>query len=60
MKSLEEDAKLFVERAKEYELIFVPGDSFGFPGYVRISFCVSKETIVNSLPSFKRLMESYK
>lgn len=60
MKSLEEDANKFVEKAKDYELILVPGDSFGYPGYVRISFCVSKETIVNSLPSFKRLMESYK
>ena len=60
MKSLEEDANKFVERAKQYEVMMVPGDSFGYPGYVRISFCVSKNTILRSLPAFKKLMESYK
>lgn len=60
MKSLEADSMKFVEHAKEYELIMVPGDSFGYPGYVRISFCVSKDTIVNSINSFKKLYESYK
>lgn len=60
MKSLESDSMKFVEHAKEYELIMVPGDSFGYPGYVRISFCVSKDTIVNSINSFKKLYESYK
>ena len=60
IKSLDENAFDFVERAKEYEIIMVPGDSFGYPGYVRVSFCVSKDTIINSLPAFRKLIESYK
>ena len=60
MKSLENDANTFCEKAKEYELLLVPSDSFGVNGYVRISYCVSKETILNSLDSFKKLIDSYK
>ncbi len=59
VKSLEEDATAFAERAKEYELLIVPADSFGVQGYVRIAYCVSPQTIQNSLPSFKKLAESY-
>ena len=50
----------FSERAKKYELLLVPSDSFGVSGYVRISYCVSKQTIINSLPSFKKLASEYK
>lgn len=60
MKALEEDANKFAERAKEYELLLVPSDSFGFSGYVRISYCVTNEQIKASLPAFKKLYESYK
>lgn len=60
VKSLEPDAFAFLERAKQYEILVVPGDSFGANGYVRISYCVSPETIERSLPSFKALAESYK
>ena len=60
MKSLEKDAFKFCERAKKYEILLVPGDSFGYSGYVRISYCVSHETIERSLPSFKKLIEEYK
>lgn len=60
VKSLEPDAFAFLERAKQYEILVVPGDSFGANGYVRISYCVSPETIESSLPSFKALAESYK
>ena len=42
-KALEEDANAFCEKAKEYDLLIVPGDSFGCPGYVRISYCVPTE-----------------
>ncbi|MDE6373645.1 MAG: pyridoxal phosphate-dependent aminotransferase, partial [Clostridia bacterium] len=54
VKSPEEDAAAFAERAKNYELLIVPADSFGVNGYVRISYCVSPQTIKNSLPAFKR------
>ena len=60
VKSPEPDAGAFCERAKKYELLLVPGDSFGGPGYVRVSYCVAKSTIENSLPAFKKLMEEYK
>lgn len=60
IKSFEEDAKAFAERAKKYELLIVPGDDFGCKGYVRISYCVSPQTIEKSLPAFKALAESYK
>ncbi len=60
VKSLEPDAKSFAERAKKYELLFVPGDDFGCKGYVRIAYCVATQTINNALPQFKALAESYK
>lgn len=60
LKSPEEDANAFCERAKKYEILIVPGDDFGFPGYVRISYCVATETIKNSLEGFKKLMEEYR
>ncbi len=60
VKSLEPDAKSFAERAKKYELLFVPGDDFGCKSYVRIAYCVAPQTINNALPQFKALAESYK
>ena len=59
MKSPEPDAAAFAERAKKYELLLVPSDSFGVKGYVRISYCVSRETIQNSLPAFAALAKEY-
>ena len=59
VKSLEPDANAFAERAKEFELLLVPGDDFGAKGYVRIAYCVSAEMIERSLPAFKALAESY-
>lgn len=59
VKSPEEDAAVFCERAKKYELLLVPSDSFGFAGYVRLSYCVSTDMIKRSLPSFKKLAEEY-
>lgn len=60
VKSPEEDARKFSEKAKELELLLVPSDSFGMTGYVRISYCVSTEQIERSLDSFKKLAEAYK
>ena len=60
MKSPEEDERAFVAKAKEQEhILLVPGRSFGCAGYVRLAYCVDHETIVRSLPGFKRLAESY-
>ena len=60
VKTLEEDSESFCERAKEYDLLLVAGDGFACPGYMRISYCVDEKTIVNSMPAFKALAESYK
>ncbi len=60
VKALEPDANAFFERAKALELLPVPSDSFGCPGWVRVGYCVSKEAIVNSMPAWKKLAESYR
>jgi len=59
VKSPEPDANLFCEKAKNYELLLVPGDDFGCPGYVRIAYCVKKEQIIKSMPAFETLMKKY-
>ncbi len=59
VKSLEEDANAFYERAKKFDLLIVPSDSFGVPGFVRISYCVDTSLIERSLPAFKALYEDY-
>lgn len=60
VKSPDADANIFCAKAKKYELLLVPSDSFGCPGYVRISYCVSNMMIRKALPSFKLLAEEYK
>lgn len=57
VKSPIEDSREFSRIAREYELLIVPSDSFGYPGYVRISYCVKTETIQKALPAFKALAE---
>lgn len=59
VKAAEDDANAFCERAKKYELLLVPGDDFGCPGFVRIAYCVSTEQIERSLPAFRELAKSY-
>ena len=54
------DANAFSERAKQKDLLLVPGDSFGCPGWLRICYCVSYDTIVRSLPVFRALCEEQK
>lgn len=59
VKALEKDAVKFSQKALDYELLLVPSDSFGVSGYVRISYCVSKQTIINSLSAFEKLANEY-
>ena len=59
-KTLEEDDIAFCERAKQYDILIVPGTGFGCPGHTRISYCVPTERIERSLKAFKKLAESYK
>ncbi len=59
VKSPTTDEIQFCEAAKKYNILFVPGGSFACPGYVRIAYCVSYDTIKNSLPAFRKLAEEY-
>lgn len=60
VKALEEDDFAFVAKAKEYNILVVPGSSFMCPGYVRIAYCVDRDMIARSLPAFQKLAESYR
>jgi aspartate aminotransferase len=51
------DANAFSEKAKKKDLLVVPGDGFGCPGYFRVCYCVSLDLIQRSLPIFKALIE---
>lgn len=60
VKALEPDAGAFFERARAHELLPVPSDSFGCTGWVRVGYCVSLDTIVNSMPAWAALAQEYK
>ncbi|MGE9911628.1 pyridoxal phosphate-dependent aminotransferase [Atopobiaceae bacterium SGI.236] len=60
VKALEPDANAFFERARAHELLPVPSDSFGCTGWVRVGYCVSLDTIVNSMPAWAALAQEYK
>lgn len=60
VKSPVADERQFCEAAKKYHILLVPGSSFACPGYVRLAYCVSYETIVNALPEFEKLAAEYK
>ena len=59
-RSLEPDDMAFSERAKQFDLLLVPGSGFGVPGHFRIAYCVQTEMIQRALPRFKALADSYK
>ena len=59
LKSPEPDAYAFCEKAKQFELLLVPGDDFGCPGYVRIAYCVTTQQVQRSLPAFEKLAKLY-
>lgn len=54
------DDKEFCNKAKEFNLLFVPGSSFVCSGYVRIAYCVKTDMIERSLEAFRKLAEYYK
>ena len=59
VKSPVADEKQFCEAGKKYNILMVPGSSFACPGYVRLAYCVSYDTIMNSLPQFGKLAEEF-
>ena len=60
VKSPVPDEKAFCEAGKKYNILMVPGSSFACPGYVRLAYCVSYDTIIHSLPQFAKLAEEYR
>ena len=58
-KSPIEDDVAFVKEAQKKNILIVPGSGFGTPGYFRISYCVEKKVIENSLPGFRELAKEY-
>lgn len=59
-KALIPDDVEFAQRALKYNLLIVPGSGFGCPGYFRLAYCVSMETIKNSISAFKALAEEFR
>ncbi|MBD8947819.1 MAG: pyridoxal phosphate-dependent aminotransferase [Clostridiales bacterium] len=57
-KALEEDAKIFCEKALKYDLVFVPADTFGCPGYFRIAYCIDTEKVKRSIPVIRKFVET--
>ena len=60
IKSPSGNAEEFCERAKAHEILIVPSDDFGCPGYARLAYCVKTEQIERALPAFLELANSYK
>lgn len=57
-KSPIDDDLEFAEKAKEFRLVIVPGTAFHCPGYIRLAYCTSEETIGAALPQFKKLWDA--
>ena len=55
-KALEEDAKVFCQKALKYDLVLVPGDTFGAPGYFRMAYCIDTDKVRRSLTALRRFV----
>ena len=58
-KCLESDSMAFCEKAKEFDLLLVPGDGFGVPGYFRMAYCIGTEKVQRSLAALEKLAAAY-
>ena len=57
-KALEEDANAFCQKALAYDLILVPGDTFGCPGYFRMAYCIDTEKVIRSLKALESFVRT--
>lgn len=55
-RALEEDANAFCMKAKDYDLILVPSDNFGVPGFFRMAYCIDTEKVQRSIPVLERFV----
>lgn len=56
-KALEEDSVAFCQKAMRYDLVLVPGDTFGCPGYFRMAYCIETEKVRRAMPALRRFVE---
>lgn len=59
-KALEADANAFCMKAREFDLLLVPSDTFGVEGYVRLAYCIETEKVKRSLPALEQLAAAYR
>ena len=59
LKALEDDDRAFSLKARDFDLLLVPGSGFGAPGWLRLAFCVQPEMIQRAMPKFKELAQAY-
>ena len=57
-KALEEDANAFCDKAKKYNLILVPSDSFGVKGYFRMAYCIDTEKVLRSFEALEEFVKN--
>ena len=57
-KALEEDSVAFCQKALKYDLVLVPGDSFGCPGFFRMAYCIETEKVERSLAALRKFVEA--
>lgn len=57
-KALEEDAAVFCKKAQKYDLILVPSDTFGVPGYFRLAYCIDTQKVERSLEAFRKFVHT--
>lgn len=58
-KALEEDAAAFCRKALAYDLVLVPSDSFGVPGFFRMAYCIDTEKVERSLEALRKFVKGY-
>jgi len=55
-KALEEDSVEFCKKALKYDIVFVPADNFGAPGYFRVAYCLDTDKVKRSLPRIREFV----
>ena len=56
-KALEEDSISFCKKAKDYDLIFVPADGFGAPGFFRMAYCIDTEKVERAMVRLREFVK---
>ena len=57
-KALEADSVAFCKKALDYDLVLVPADSFGCPGYFRMAYCVETQRVERAMAALRKFVET--